>query len=380
MVGFSKETFRLIGQLLHDASVLDVTWNPALATLAIRFDCLRSSTDGSELNDRSVEFNLTDIQAVAIAYESASPEVRPSQFELTRRITPDELTDWPYRTQEAGLWIDSEMAEEALESARLDWMVGDEPMLIKSPHTFCLAFDQWADFGMPIIQVRILVGGGTFTITSGGIPLDIDDWSNQYAAWWAAWKKHWDSKKSNSTETPVDFDTAIPAGESKPPDLTYRPPTEPPFALEPTDCHPGLLAPIQTFLESHHELDWMRMARVYPSRDETLEDRAEQLRAWKSGHDFGRWWYARSIDQWWQEGRRASVTVRGIEHEMPSEGKSHENREFVWTFRLRQPIGEWMIQGYSQGWPSFRSAKAIPVEKKPWLATGSLVQFCDSSS
>ena len=368
MAGFSKETLRLIGQLLHDAKVQDVTWNSALATFAIRFDCLRRSIDGSELDDRIVEFRLAAIQAVAIGYDSASPEVRPSQFNPTRRITTDELADWPYRTQEASLEIDSEKTEEVLESARLDWMVGEEPILKKSSHTFCLAFDQWTDFGMPIIQVRILVGAGTFTITTGGIPLDIDEWSNQYAAWWAAWKKHWDSKSSESTGPPVDFDMAIPAGESKLPDLSYRPPKEPPFALEPTDCPLGLFSPIQTFLESHHEMDWMRMARVYPGLDETLEHRAENLRAWKSRHDFGRWWYARSVDQWWQEGRRASVTVRGIEHVMPSEGDPTENRETVWTFRLWQRIGEWIIQGYSQGWPGFQSAKSISIDKKPWLA------------
>jgi hypothetical protein len=294
-------------------------------------------------------------------------ETRPSQFNPPRRITPEELADWPFRVQEASLWINSALAEEALESARLDWLLGNEASFRESPCTFNFFFDQWGDFGMPMLHVRLLIGGDDFTVTSGGLPLDIDEWAEQYEAWWKGWKNHWDSKVEATDDESSEYDTAIPAGKPEPPDLSYRPPDEPVFDLEPTDAPHELVHAIREYFESHHHRDWATMARVYPYSILSAEERAKQLERQNLTDDFGRWGFIRSIDDWWQEGSRACVVVRGIEHQMAFEEYPAKDCESVWTFSMRYRGGGWIIHGYSQGWPAFGSAKQLSLEQKPWL-------------
>jgi hypothetical protein len=264
-----------------------------------------------------------------------SSETRPSHFEPPGRITAEELADWPFRVQEAELWINSPLIQEALESARLDWSVGDEASIQECPCTFCLMFDQWGDFGTPMLHVRLMPGGDDFTVMSGGLPLDVDE-------------------------------LAIPAGKPQTPDFDYRPPAEPIFDLEPTDVPPGLIGCIRQYFESHHHRDWDGMAGVNPNESMTSAERTRQLESRHLGDDFGRWGYARYVDNWWQEGSRACVVVRGIEHRMAFGNYATENRETVWTFSLRLRGGVWIIAGYSQGWPGFGSAQELPSERKLW--------------
>ena len=375
MNGFSPATLGRIRALLHDATLLDVAWDRPLGTLVARFDCLRRHPDGTDLTDRTVAFTLAGVRAVAVGYDSTSLEDRPSAFEPPQHVTAGELADWPYRPQEAALWINSALTEDAVDAARVDWLAGGEPDLRAAGCTFCLTFDQWGDFGMPMIRVWLLAGGDDFKISSGGgLPLDLDLWEGQFDGWWKGWRAYWALKPNDDTDErggggggAREYETAIPAGEPEPPDLSYRPPAEPPFVLEPTDALPDLLRPFRDWFEGHHAGDWHRVARAYPAPDQLPRERAAQLEGWKTGHDFGRWGYARSIDGWWAEGGRACVVVRGIEHEMPSEGDPAGNRETVWTFVLRHRGGAWVIDTYSQGWPGFGPANKLPPAEKPCL-------------
>jgi hypothetical protein len=228
-------------------------------------------------------------------------------------------------------------------------------------------FDQWTDFGMPVNHVNVVVAADSFDISSGGMPLDLDEWELQYQAWWQGWKEHWETRGNGGPEEPSEFERAIPAGVGEPPDLAYAPPTESAFALEKTDVPAEIVRPIRDWIESQHERDWLRMALIYPCPDEVAEDRAKKLMEWNTGHLFGRWAYARSIESWWAETKRACVVVRGIEHQMPIEGDPAENRETVWTFALRKREGIWTIDTYSQGWPGFGSARVLSAKEKPWL-------------
>lgn len=378
--GVPASLLKRIERLLHDATVADVTWDRALSLFTLRFNCLRRNPDGSDMDDRAVEFRLTGVRVIAVGYDSASLEMRPSRFEPHRRVTPGDLADWPFRPQEASLRIDSAaVVEDALDSARLDWLAGNGPDLRAAPRTFCLTFDQWTDFGMPVIHVRLLVGGDKFTVVDGGgVPFDVEVWEQQFEAWWSGWQRHWASKPDEEDEDGDDnaegegggaseYETAIPAGEPEPPDPSYRPPPEPVFALEPTEAPPEVLRPVRDWFEGHHARDWARMARAYPHPEEPVEERAAKLEEWSCGHDFGRWGYARSVDDWWVDGRRACVIVRGVEHEMPSEGDPAGDREAVWTFALRHRVGGWVIDTYSQGWPGFGSAPKRRAAEKPWL-------------
>jgi hypothetical protein len=108
------------------------------------------------------------------------------------------------------------------------------------------------------------------------------------------------------------------------------------------------------------------LAQIYPGIDQNIEERARDLTRW-SEQGFGRWGYARAIDDWWIEGTRACVIVRGVEHCMPDDGDPAENQETVWTFALRKQGDDWTIGTLSQGWPRFGSAKALSDSDKPWL-------------
>lgn len=363
----SPQTLRQIQHLLHDANVQDLSWDRALATFVIRFDCLRRNADGTDMQDRFVEFRLSAVQAVLVGYDPADPQVRPSQFTPPGRIGADQLAEWPFRPEEGSLSINSENADDALDSAQRDWLLGDEQTARTSACTFCLFLDRWAEFGMPLTNVRLLIGGTSFSITSGGLPLELDEWTKQFEAWWKGWQHHWDTKDNDEAEeSPGEYDAAIPTGECESPDLSYRPPAEPVVDLEPTDAPRELLDAMGEWFESRHLRQWTRLAQVYPCPDVALEERAKMLEQAELGYDFGRWGYPRSIDEWWIEGRRGCLMVRGIEHTMASDGDPAENRESVWTFSLRLRGGSWVIYGWSQGWPDHGSAKKLPARQKPW--------------
>ena len=224
---------RTITDLLHDATVLDVTWDRTLATFTVAFDCLRRNPDGSDMADRAVQFTLSGVEAVAVGYDSAFTNTQPSAFEPAGRVTAADLADWPYRRQETALWIDSPLIEDTLDAARLDWHAGDPATFRLAATTFYLSFDQWGDFGLPMIHLGLLVGGEAFNITSGGLPLDLDDWERQFGAWWERWRAYLATDRGDGGSV---YDAAIPAGVSPPPDLSYQAPAEPPFDLEPTDA------------------------------------------------------------------------------------------------------------------------------------------------
>ncbi|HEX8913446.1 MAG TPA: hypothetical protein VF796_13880 [Humisphaera sp.] len=368
MTDYSLTTLRRIASLLHDAVLLDVAWDRAARTVALRFDCLRRNPDGSDLDDRTVVFRLDGVCAVAVGYDSVFPEARPSSFEPPGRLTAEDMNGWPYRRQEATLRVNSAVAEDAMDAARVDWLAGGGPDLRAAASTFCVSFEQWGDLGLPMIRVWLLAGGDRFAIHDGGdgLPLDLDLWERQFEGWWTGWRAYWASRSNAGVgvdDGSVDeLETAIPAGAPEPPDLGYRPPAEPPFDVGPTDTPPDLLRPIRDWFEGHHATDWRRVALAYPAPDDTPDERAALLEDWKTGHDFGRWGYARGIDRWWAEGRRACVFVRGVEHTSPSDGEPAEDRESVWTIALRHRGGGWVIDTYSQGWPAFGSAEDLPAD------------------
>jgi hypothetical protein len=174
---------------------------------------------------------------------------------------------------------------------------------------------------------------------------------------------HWSAAASSGRADdagPTLEDTFIPAGESPPPDLTYRQPLEPAFQVAAPDTPLELLKPIADFHAGLHGRDWARMASSYPYLDRTTEERAHQLRDQYLSHDFGRWVYVRRVDSWWCEGDRACVVVRGVEHTMPEGDKPARNEETVVTYGLRRFEDRWIIATWSQGWPRYGSVPKLP--------------------
>jgi hypothetical protein len=356
-------------RLLHDAQLVLVEWDRPLGKLSLAYKCLRQNVDGTKMDDTTVTLTLANVTALAVGYESSSLTMRPPQFALAKRIRAKDLTNWPFRTQEAGLVINPVTLEDTLDAVILDWMTGDAQAMRSAPMQWVVSFDQWLDFGMPIVYVRLLAGGDSYSIEGNGVPLDVKDWEAQYGAWWKAWKQHWaDKSEEEESDEAGEFDAPIPAGESPAPDLSYQPPAESPFELEAHTVPAEVIEPIRTWFEAHQRKDWRAMAEAFPYAAVGLEERSAQLAKEYTDYAFGSWGYGRSIDSWWVEGRRACVVLRGIEHCMASEGDPASNRETVWEFALRQRKGRWIINSYSQGWPGFRSAKAKPAQQKPWLA------------
>jgi hypothetical protein len=257
--------------------------------------------------------------------------------------------------------------EDCLFAPLVCWLLGDGESLGDCAFTLGLSFAHTGILGMPPSDVRLLIGCEDIEIRAGGLPLSVETWREQFAAWWRGWHEHWRKKADGEGPSAGQLeDTFIPAGEPDPPAPHYRPPPEPPVAWEPTDIPAEILWALTELFEARFAGDWQRLARVYPNLDLTTEERASQLAGW-AVHDFGRWGYARQVDSWWSEGRHAEVVVRGVEHTMPEAGAAGQNVETVWTFRLRNATAGWVIRTWQQGWPPYGSAPARPAVEKPWL-------------
>jgi hypothetical protein len=212
---------------------------------------------------------------------------------------------------------------------------------------------------------------GDMEVLSAGVVLDLDVWAAQREAWWASWADDWDETGQEADdlenqEEPVEEAAFIPAAEETVADSSYRPPDEPAFQLEPTDAPPALLEPIRDMLEGFLARDWTRLARAWPDYDKSPEERARELAERHLGDEFGRWVYARQVDDWWAEGRQACVIVRGLGHCIPDGDDPAVNEETVLSIALRKADRGWRIWTLNQGWPACGSADSFD-GPKPWL-------------
>jgi hypothetical protein len=358
-----------LSRLLHDARVRHLEWDEPLGRVSVVLDCLRREVDGAEMEDAAVELLLEGVRAAAVGYESGIDGVRPSDCKLSRTVTPDDLRDWPYAPQEAYVTVNSAACEDdALNAPRSDRLLGNPEMLLGCPTRLGLRFDHTAMLGAPTNTIALLFGGDRLGVFSGGAPLDLETWQDQYNAWWQGWRRYWSAKRGGDAggATGRREECLIPAAAPAPPNRSYRPPAEPPAEWEPTDAPADLLQPIADWFEGSHQGDWLRIARAFPNLDWTPERRAEELER-RSEQDFGRWGYARQVDWWWAEGNHAQVAVRGVEHSMPADDDLGGNEESVWTFRIRRRGGSWSIRTYALGWPRFGSRPVQAETEKSWL-------------
>lgn len=365
------DEYRVISELLHEASLTKLALDAGHATLRIAFRALRRHPSGDPI-EVDVELVLRGLRAIAVARDSGSPELRPSRFQSQGALGIAELGSWPFEPQEASLTINRASHEsDWLSAARVDWLAGGTRSFAASALRLAVEVDSWFGFGPPAIEVAFLISGDWLTIESAGVPLDLDDWESQYRAWWTGWRSHWDQKSARQGDrSSVQEDTFIPAASDPPPDLSYRPPAEPPFLLEKHAVPPDVMSPVAGWFEGVHARDWPRVARSLVFWGDTDETREAAVRRSYTSFHFGRWGFARAVDDWWIEGNRACVIIRGIEHRHGA-GPHHrrgENRESVWTFSLGRIGGRWCIRTFTQGWPAFGSAPKKPGSAKPWLA------------
>src|SRR3569623_255670 len=100
-----------IPQLLHDATLADLNWDPHLRTFRLFFCCLRRNTDGSAVEDPTVELQLDGVEEIVAYYSPPSFGVKPSEFDVDHRLTAGDLERWLGRPREAELAINSPHAE-----------------------------------------------------------------------------------------------------------------------------------------------------------------------------------------------------------------------------------------------------------------------------
>ncbi len=352
-------TVRDIPPLLHDARLSACRWDRDLHTLTLSFLCLRRNVDGTPIEPSAVDLKLSGVERIAAYYSPAGVLVKPSEFELDMRIRLADIEDWPYEPTEAHLAINSPQAEfeEATACVR-EGLFGDRGESDESPLRIHLAFEPH-NHGRCGVASALAINCDEVEPFTNGVPLDIGTWGRQFEAWWTGWREHWSEKdRSNSDEWAWE-DTFIPAAKSDPPGVSYHPPATVPVLLTASTVPAELLRPIEDYHAGICERDWRRVATAYPYFDLGLEERAGQLQERFLNDDYGRWVYIRHIDEWWCEGNRACVVVRGIEHVMGDDESPAENRETVITYGLRMYRGSWVIVTWSQAHPRFGSADRL---------------------
>lgn len=350
-----------IPSLLHDATLIHVDWQSELRSLRLCFRCLMRNMDGSDHSDPVVELRLEGVERIAAYHSPANLEVRPSEFPAPQPWTAADLVHWERSPCEAHLSFNSRHDDFRMAtSCQQDWLFGDgaESGASDTAIGIHLIIDA-RSYAQDAVVTALYCQCDSVQAWMAGLPLSVDQWRQQFDAWWRGWQEHWDRQESEPAEDqhqPEPEDKFIPVGEDLPPDLSYRPPSKPAFAVESTDAPAELLEPIRNFHESVLQRDWRKLASVYPQFDQTPTDRAEELGELYLSHDFGRWVYVRQIDSWWAEGARASVVIRGIEHVMPDEEDPAINHETVVTYGLLNSGNQWIISSWSQGWPQYGSA------------------------
>jgi hypothetical protein len=328
-------TWTDLTHLLHDARLARLAWRPADADVTLWFHCLRRNTDGSPITEPTVRLVVSGVSALAVAYDGTC---RPSEFAPTRSLTAADLRGWDCGA-EPYAWVNAPAQDERLlDALRVDWFAGAAGDVPSCAYRLGLSFGH----GFPSLWV--LIGGAKLEAFAGRDPLPLDLWAEQYNAWWGGWRRHWAGKGKDPDPDAVGVaeDLAIPAAVDAPLPADYPWPDEPVVEWEPTDAPADLLAALA---------GWFEAEAARPRGSFDLHER----------------FYARQVDSWWMEGKRAAATIRGVEHRPPVGEYAASNVECVQACLLRRSASGWVVQPLSRSWPPYGSAPARPAREKPWL-------------
>ncbi|MCA9545213.1 MAG: hypothetical protein KC613_12505, partial [Myxococcales bacterium] len=170
-----------LGALLTDATLREVRRAPTGLTLWL--DCPRRSPAGAPLPP--VQLNLMGVAAVAVSYDGALVDARPSQVAVPEGARVGDVVPWPLGA-EVAIQLNSVHEDEDLALApQVDWQGGDLAayrackvrLRLRAPERAAwrgLAVDAW-------------LGAGAVTARSGGEPLDLARWQREHDAWWLHW-------------------------------------------------------------------------------------------------------------------------------------------------------------------------------------------------
>jgi hypothetical protein len=303
-----------LGELLMEAEAVDACWSPERQLLAITYRCLRRGVDGSSLADRSVDLPLSGVCAIAVTYDPTDHASRPSHLRVPDACRIAGVEPWPVVGEVETVVDGPNAVADVDEAAQVDWLVGDFERFIAARHRMSLR----ARSGHRDVERWISIAFDEVTPRAGGEPLDWGVWADQYDAWWRGWGTHWNAKGSEADGAPpVMEDSILPLAEDEPSPGYALP--DPIVELDPSDCPSELQRVVG---------DWFVAQHVDPQ-------------------GFGMV-YARAIDDWWIEGRRAGLRVLGILHLPGEDDEPAVNDVTEWSFSLRHRDGSWAVRTWSE--------------------------------
>jgi hypothetical protein len=350
VVPLTTDQLAKLSQLLQDAHLADGSFAEDAATMKLVLHCLRREGDGADLSEQPLRLELTGVSAMAVVHDPLWPHDRPSALEVPSESDVVGLDPWPFVDDVVSATKNSATDAETVElGAWVRWFLGDQKVGLACPIRLCLEFPP---AGEPEQRRLVWIACESVGVFEGEKAFDFDRWLGQSEAWWRYWDARWKEKDEQREEAPRrgKGDSMIPVPPTEAPDLSYRPPDWPAFELSSTDAPQELLDPLRDWFESVLERDWARRAASEPELDRTRDEQVVSTKRRFENQEFGRFGYARSIDEWWVEGDRAFVRVHGTEHRMPVGDLPAEDLSSVWEFALRRRGGRWCVAGYSQGW------------------------------
>ncbi len=285
---------------------------------------------------RVLAFDLQGVVALAVAHESLDPWLLPAEVEPSRPLVLVGTVDFEPEDEIAARLVElgPDQFADLVAASRIEWLRGSSAAAMDAPFLVDLRVENWGA-AESRSDLHVLVAAREFLAVEDD-EIDLAPGDDE------------GGKADSGTIT------------------SHEAPAEPAFQVAPHDLLPELEAPLRVFFEAQLEDDFDRLVEVWPAHDLRGEERLLHLR--RHFHDLEDWGYARAIEGWKREGDLAAVRVRGISHSAPEDGIRALNEECLWTFSLRRRGGDWIIRGWSRGWPSVGGAPCLPPDAKPWLA------------
>src|SRR6185436_4112720 len=83
-------------------------------------------------------------------------------------------------------------------ASRIDWLFGSpvDPIL-SQPSVCSVGLDLHHTYGKDAHETSLFIQCATIQPMSGGVPLDVDTWTEQFEAWWKGWREYWAAKNDS---------------------------------------------------------------------------------------------------------------------------------------------------------------------------------------
>lgn len=319
----------LICELLHEASLEALAWRPELGELVLSFHPLRKGPDGSDPEEPIVDWVLCEVSRVVVLWEVGMVMDRPSEHPLP---APDSLIGLRGLEQATEAWASLEPPQDGdpeARAVRVDRLFGDARH--DDVHRLSLSLPSIARRA----EAELVVSFSRSRLESGGVPFGMEQWEQEYGAWWESWGEYWERQKAGAEgDDPSEAATFIPVGENPPRDPNTYVPSEPPWLVEDSALPSQMLRVLEAATQEAFECAHTALAGG-PER-------------WDSDQFF----FARAIGSAWIEGTCAGVDVHGVAFSPADEEDPALLVMGHRMYALRLVGGAWEVHKTACGWLS----------------------------